>query len=175
MPSRPSASPPNLRLAPIADDADRRWLADLWQSEWGGSMVVSRGQVHDLAEQETRIAWRDGTRAGAVTYRLDGDECEVTSISATVPRVGVGTALLAAAEAGARAAGCRRVWLITTNDNLDALRFYQRRGYRLVAVYPDSIDVARQIKPNISLVGNYGIPIRDEVELEKRLTDSWSS
>jgi len=80
---------------------------------------------------------------------------------------GAGTALLTAVEAAAAAAGCRRLWLITTNDNLDALRFYQRRGYRLAALYPGAVDEARRVKPTIPLVGNHGIPLHDELELEK--------
>jgi hypothetical protein len=58
------------------------------------------------------------------------------------------------------------VWLVTTNDNLDALRFYQRRGLRLVAVHAGAVDEARRLKPEIARVGEYGIPIRDEIELE---------
>jgi hypothetical protein len=61
------------------------------------------------------------------------------------------------------------VWLITSNDNLNALRFYQRRGYRLAAVHRDAIVLARQIKPEIPLVGDFGIPLTDEIELEKLL------
>jgi ribosomal protein S18 acetylase RimI-like enzyme len=72
----------------------------------------------------------------------------------------------------ATAAGCRRLWLITTNDNLDALRFYQRRGFELVAVHRDFREVARRLKPSIPLEGNFGIPIRDEIELELRLDRS---
>ena len=82
---------------------------------------------------------------------------------------GWGTALVDAATAVARAAGCRRVWLITTNDNIDALRFYQRRGFTLVAVHAGAIDAARRVKPAIPRVGGHGIPIRDEIELERRL------
>jgi Acetyltransferase (GNAT) family len=65
-----------------------------------------------------------------------------------------------------REAGCRRVWLITTNDNLRALRFYQRRGFRLVAVHPDALARSRELKPSIPEIGLDGIPLRDELELE---------
>lgn len=84
-------------------------------------------------------------------------------------RGGVRTALLNAVvdEASRRAA--RRVWLITSNDNLDALRFYQRRGMRLIAVYSDAVDQARRIKPSIPNVGEFDIEIHDELELETRL------
>ena len=69
----------------------------------------------------------------------------------------------------AREAGCGRVWLITTNDNLRALRFYQRRGFRLVAVHPDALERSRELKPSIPEIGLDGIPLRDELELELTL------
>lgn len=76
--------------------------------------------------------------------------------------IGLLDALLEAARRG----GCRRLWLITTNDNLNALRFYQRRGWRLVAVHAGAVDEARKVKPQISVIGEDGIPIHDEIELE---------
>ena len=69
----------------------------------------------------------------------------------------------------ARGEGCRRVWLITTNDNLDALRFYQRRGYHLWKLHVGGIARDRKLKPEIPAIGEHGIFINDELELEKRI------
>jgi len=85
------------------------------------------------------------------------------------PRTGIGTALLESVCCEAQSRGCRRVWLITTNDNIDAIQFYQRRGSVLKAVYPDAIAESRKLKPQISLIGEHGIPIRDEIEFERIL------
>jgi ribosomal protein S18 acetylase RimI-like enzyme len=109
---------------------------------------------------------RDGEAVGLLTYEVVGDQMEVMTIESWVERSGAGSALLAAAVDEARRAGCRRVWLITTNDNLRALRFYQRRGLRLVAVYPGAVAAARALKPSIPLVGQHGIQVTDELELE---------
>lgn len=149
--------------------ADQAWLTDLWIAEWGGPIMVTRGKLHRLADQQTRIAWDGPAPVGAATFHIAGPDCELLSLNATRQGSGVGSALLRAIEEIARDAGCRRVWLITSNDNLDALRFYQRKGYRLAAVYPGAIDAARAVKPTIPLVGSYGIPIHDELELEKKL------
>ena len=65
----------------------------------------------------------------------------------------------------------RRAWLITTNDNLDAIRFYQRRGFTIATVHAGAIEQSRTIKPSIPLVGSYGIPIRDEIEFEMLLSE----
>lgn len=159
-----------IQILPSVDEGDRAWLADLWRVEWGGETMVTRGRTHRLADLHTRIAWEGEERVGAATYRLAEGDCELMSLNAGVEGRGVGTALLETVEAAAREEGCHRVWLITTNDNLDALRFYQRRGYRLVAVYPGAVDEARKIKPTIPTVGYHGIPLHDEIELEKRLT-----
>lgn len=81
----------------------------------------------------------------------------------------MGTALIEAVKSVARERGCKPVWLITTNDNLDARRFYQRRGFQLVGVARNALEESRKIKPQISATGFYGIPIRDEIELESML------
>src|SRR5215211_4644075 len=118
-------------------------------------------------EEHPGFVAEDGNqRLGLVTYHIGDGECEIVTIDSVVEGRGVGTALLHAVTAQARAAGCRRVWLITTNDNLNALRFYQGRGFRLVAVHSGAMDASRRMKPEISEVGHFGIPVRDELELE---------
>jgi ribosomal protein S18 acetylase RimI-like enzyme len=106
---------------------------------------------------------------GLLTYAVRGEACEIVTLNSWAEGLGVGTALLAAARETARAAGCRRLWLVTTNDNLPALRFYQRRGFRLVAVHAGAVDEARKIKPQIPVIGLDGIPLRDELELAMEL------
>ena len=138
--------------------ADRAWIRELLTERWGGVEVVSRGRVHRADELPAFIG------DGLATYRFEYGACELVTLDSLAP--GAGTRLLEAVVGAARAAGCSRVWLITTNDNLHALRFYQRRGFRLVAVHRDAIEAARRLKPQIPLVGHEGIPIRDEIELD---------
>jgi len=106
---------------------------------------------------------------GAGDLALDDAECELVTLDALRQQNGVGSALLAAVAKQAAARGCQRVWLITTNDNINAIRFYQRRGMRLIAVHPGAVDAARRIKPSIPVIGEHGIPIHDELEFELRL------
>lgn len=113
------------------------------------------------------IATTGGTPVGAVTFTIDNSGgCELMSINATCCFGGIGSKLLSFIEEEARAAGYRRVRLITSNDNLAALRFYQRRSYRISGIYPGAIDEARRVKPEIPLVGYDGIEIHDEIELQ---------
>ncbi len=149
--------------------ADQAWLTDLWREEWGGETMISRGQTYRLSDLQPLIAWAGGNRVGLATYYISGDACELISLNAQVTGKGVGTALLATLENVARQDGCRRVWLITSNDNVDALRFYQQRGYRLTALHLNAVDEARKLKPSIPLIGHNGIPIHDEWEMTKPL------
>ena len=149
-------------------EGDREWVRETLRELWGET-VVSRGAVHNPTALPGFVAEEGGERVGLLTYRIDGADCEVVTIDAFPAGAGAGTALLDAAAAAARDAGCGRVWLITTNDNLRALRFYQRRGFRLVAVHPDALERSRELKPSIPEIGLDGIPLRDELELELTL------
>ncbi len=148
---------------------DRVWLRDLWVTEWGGDTMISQGQVYHLASLEALVAKEREALVGAVTWAIDNQEAELVSLNAVIEDRGIGSALLEAAEREARKAGVRRMHLITSNDNLRALAFYQKRGYRIEALFPGAVDRARQEKPSIPLVAENGIPIHDELLLAKLL------
>lgn len=152
-------------------DDDRPWLTGFMTERWGVPLAAGGGRLHRLDDLPGFAAVSaDGAVAGVVTYLIEADTCEVVSIDSVVQGEGVGTALLEAACQAAAAAGCRRVRLITTNDNVDALRFYQRRGFRLAKLHPGAVDDSRaRLKPGIPKLGDHGIPLRDELELELEL------
>jgi ribosomal protein S18 acetylase RimI-like enzyme len=169
--------PVAVRVRPAAPE-DVEAIAAIHRASWGGPLAVGHGVAYDLTTLPTLVAIElvesappavDQRVAGVLTYHVDGDSLEVVSIDASPPRRGVGTALLAGAAEAGRALGLRRLWLVTTNDNLDALRFYQRRGLRLVGLAPDGVAASRRLKPGIPQVGAYGIPLRDELTLELSL------
>lgn len=151
------------------EKTDRNWIAQFLDKHWGSTRIVSRGQVYLGHLLDGFIAEQDENPVGLVTYRIDGSACEVVTINSVVEGQGVGTALLEAVKQAAQEAGCRRLWLITTNDNLAALRYYQKRGFHLAAVYPNALEAARRLKPEIPLFGHDNIPLRDEIELELTL------
>jgi ribosomal protein S18 acetylase RimI-like enzyme len=135
---------------------------------WGGAVQARRGELHDVLSLPGFVAEEDDRPVGIATYRRDGDACELAFLEAFEPRRGLGSALLEAVVEAA--AGCARLWVVTTNDNVDALRFYQRRGFRLVELRAGAVDEAREnLKPRIGRTGAYGITIRDELELERPL------
>lgn len=148
------------------DAGIRAWAAALLEEAWGSSLVVSRGRLHDALALPGFAAIKDGSPVGLVTYHLEDDACELITLNSLQPGEGIGTALLQAVKETAKQAACRRLWLITTNDNMEALRFYQVKGFVLVALYRNALEVSRQLKPQIPVLGQFGIPLRDELELE---------
>ncbi len=134
-------------------------------------IVARLGELVDpLAGRALLAEDPSGRLLGVLTYQIVGTSLEVSTLYAAVSGSGIGTALLSGAEDEARRSGARRMWLTTTNDNVDALRFYQRRGFRLVALRAGAVDDARaRLKPTIAAVGDHGIAIHDEIVLERWL------
>ncbi len=175
--SIPADTPRRTALPPIEVRAigagDRDWLRALLTADWGSAVMVTRGRRHEADRLPGFVALAGGDRAGVLLYTLHvlppGIELEIVLLQSLWEQRGIGTALLAAAERTARARRCRRLWLVTTNDNVPAIGFYERRGFSLVAIHRDAVTAARLIKPEIPLVGLGGAPIRDEIELERQL------
>jgi GNAT superfamily N-acetyltransferase len=147
-------------------DRDRRLR---FLEERGMRYAARLGELHDPGSDEAFLAEdRSGALVGLVTYRPDGPDCEVSTLYVVESWRGVGSALMEAVVDAARRAGCRRLWRVTTNDNVDALRFYQRRGFRLAQLRAGAVDESRAtLKPSIPELGDHGIPIRDELVLER--------
>jgi GNAT superfamily N-acetyltransferase len=148
------------------EGADRDWVERLIRGRWGDEIVVGRGGIWKPAELPGFAAFEGNRCVGLVTYELDGEACEIVTIDALDEGKGIGTALLEAIVSVARQARCLRVQLLTTNNNLRALAFYQKRGFRLVDLVPGAIDEERKRKPSIPDVDSAGLPIRDELHLE---------
>ncbi|HZD16771.1 MAG TPA: GNAT family N-acetyltransferase [Actinomycetota bacterium] len=141
---------------------DRSWIREVIRERWDGDTVVAHGVVHEPAALPALVAEDGGRRVGLLTYHVEDEACEIVTIDALEARRGVGAALIEAAKG----LGHRRLWLVTTNDNVSAQRFYERAGFRLVAVRAGAVDRARALKPQIPLGGLGGVEIHDELEYE---------
>lgn len=161
---------PNFSIRPLTP-ADRERVRELITQRWGAAIVVAHHVVYRPHELPGFAAWRGDEIIGLVTLHVAGNACEIVTLDAMQSGAGIGTALIDEAKAFARQANCTRLWLITTNDNLSALRFYQKREFVLVAVHRNALEKSRRLKPQIPLIGNDGIPLRDEIELEMILAD----
>ena len=151
------------------DKNDRTWIVSLLKEWWAGPKVVTRGKVHYADELPGFIAVKANERVGLVTYNKVGKDCEIVTMNSLIEKTGIGSALIDAVKKAAISKGCQRIWLITTNDNTEALQFWQKRDFSLVAVHRNAIEQSRRLKPEIPLTGNNDIPIKDEIELEMTL------
>lgn len=152
--------------------ADAAFVREELTKHWGSMGIWSLGRMIRADQIPGFVARVGGEAAGLVTYAFDsgGYQCEVVTLSTRLENRGVGERLLEAATDAAREAGCSRAYLTTTNDNLRAIGFYQKRGWRLAALHKGNVDEARARHPVIPVMGLNGIPLRDEIELEMWLT-----
>lgn len=151
-------------------DSDQQWVRNFILDRWGAEFVV----VHDVVYYPHRlrgfVAELNTTdHFGLATYVIEKSACELVTLDSLREGEGIGSALVqAVAQEGSRS-GCSRLWCVTTNDNHAALGFYQKRGFRIVAVHPGAVERSRILKPSIPLRGIDNIPILDEIELELQL------
>ncbi|MHC5040005.1 MAG: GNAT family N-acetyltransferase [Planctomycetota bacterium] len=150
------------------EGGDRPWIDDLVKERWSGEIVVTRGTIHRPAALPGFVAVAGEDRVGLLTYRIAGPAAELVTLDSLHPGKGIGTALLDALLDAVAEESLDRVWLVTTNDNAPALRFYRKRGFAVVAAHRDAIKASRKRKPEIPRTGIGGIPIRDEIELEMK-------
>ncbi len=153
----------------LLNQSDHKWAMDLIKEVWISTKIISKGSAHNANELPGIVAIHKKNRVGLLIYNLIGDECEIVSLNSLKENIGIGTALLKEVERLSNLKGCKRLWVITTNDNIDALRFYQTRGFKIVAIHLDALEQSRKLKPEIPLLGANDIEIRDELELEKTL------
>jgi ribosomal protein S18 acetylase RimI-like enzyme len=147
------------------DLSDLNWAEALIGTDFGGRLQARLGELVDAFAWPGFVVELEGERSGIVTFAENEHDIEIIYLETTHRHQGVGTRLI---DAVVERSGGRRVWLVTTNDNLDALRFYQRRGFRLSRLRAGAADEARRhLKPGIPTVGHFGIPIRDEIVLER--------
>lgn len=149
------------------NDAEK--IVMLMKQHWGSTRVVSRGRVHCPEKLPGFVARVDHKSVGLLTCNINDKDCEIVTLDSASEGLGIGSASLEAVRKVAISTGCKRLWWITTNDNTHALRFYQKRGFRLAALYPNQLEKSRLLKPEIPLAGVDGIPLRDEIELETTL------
>lgn len=158
----------NIEITQVSD-ADNSLVADFIADNWGSSYSVSRGKIYNIVDLPGFICKHNGKIAGLITYHIAKMDCEIVTLNSEIKDKGLGTRLINKVINVAKKNQCKRVWLITTNDNVNAIRFYQKRGFDWVGFYRDAMIESRKLKSEIPWFGNDGIPIRHEIEFEYRL------
>ena len=144
---------------------DDEWITGVATKLWGSVQIISKAHTYDILNLPGIVGESDGKPVGFITFAVEGDACEIVALYCALEKKGLGTQLIESVKEHAKLAGHHTVWLMTTNDNTVALRFYQKRGFVITAVRVNVMEEQRKVKPTIPLLGNDGIPIRDEIEL----------
>src|ERR1700712_5084782 len=158
-----------MNIRPITPQ-DRAWVTEAIGTAFGSVRLMSNDHlIEDASLLDGFAAEVDGRPVGcALLNEVDGDT-ELVALVSTYRGAGVGSSLLEAIVERGRADGWKRLWLVTSNDNTEAIRMYQRAGWDWVDFRRDAITRARTIKSEIPELGNHGIPIRDELQFEAPL------
>lgn len=133
---------------------------------WYSTDMIIRGEIVDMSKVDGIIALENEEIMGLLTYRICNKICEITSLDSLVEGKGIGTTLIKRAIGIARECGCQKIIVVTTNDNIVAIRFYQKRGFDMAGFYRNSLADSRKIKASIPFVGDNGIPLKHEIEFE---------
>jgi N-acetylglutamate synthase-like GNAT family acetyltransferase len=157
---------PHLEVRRV-DHHDEEWIRERMRTRWGGETVAGHGRLYDPAALPGFVVVADLIEpVGLITYSLESGQCEVVTIDSMREGCGVGSLLIDAVIHLARDVRSERVWLVTTNDNVHAQAWYERRGFRRAAVHPGAVAASRTLKPSIPMIGHGGVPITDEIEYE---------
>lgn len=153
------------KISPIID-RDKNLVVNFFTENWGSSIIVSRGKIHKADTLRGFQVIENDKIIGLLTFFIENNEFEIVSLDSLKENVGIGSLLIKKAIIEAKNSSCNRVWLITTNDNTSAIRFYQKHGFNMVALHKNAIKASRCIKPEIPELGFDNIPILHEIEFE---------
>jgi len=150
----------------VIKDSDREEVAQFIERFWNSRVSMSRGRPFYPHQEQGFLERRGGALVGVLTYHIGDDGMEILTLNSTIEGEGIGSSLMLDAIEEARRSACRRIVLSTTNDNLKAIGFNQRFGFRMTAINLGAVDEARRIKPEIPNIGQRGVPIHDEIVME---------
>lgn len=150
---------------------NRQQINDFISSHWFSTNMIVRGEVVDMTILDGFAIYENETIIGLVTYEINSNECEIMSLDSLKEKEGIGTTLVNKVIEIATKVKCTKIKLITTNDNINAIRFYQKRGFDMVCIYHNALDISRKIKPSIQMIGEFNIPLKHEIEFEMNLFD----
>jgi GNAT superfamily N-acetyltransferase len=145
---------------------DREWIVSYLSDNWGSDFVISRGQVQYYKDLDGYVCKQDDRYIGLITVNYQNDACEIVTLNSLVQQMGIGSALLSRVISEAKSRKCNRLWLITTNDNTHAQKFYKKHGFKVKKIHKNTFQKYRQVKPEIPMIGFDNIPITDEIEFE---------
>ena len=151
------------------NDNDKEWIDKFIKAHWGSKQVVVHKTIYIPSELNGFIAENRTEKVGLITYQIINRICEIVSLDSIKENEGVGTRLVELVIKQAKELNCKKIWLVTTNDNIKAIYFYQKLGFQMVKVHVNAVAESRKIKPEIPEIANNGLLIKDEIEFVLKL------
>ena len=148
---------------------NREQINNFIRSHWFSTVMVVRGELVDMTILDGFVTYEGEKIIGLMTYKINGTECEIMSLDSLKENQGIGANLVNKIIEIASEKKCTKIKLITTNDNINALRFYQKLGFDMAKLYHNALDISRKLKPSIPLLGEFDIPVKHEIEFEMDL------
>jgi ribosomal protein S18 acetylase RimI-like enzyme len=148
---------------------DNKELENIVRQNWGSNKIVSKGKLYEIPTLKGILIKNNNEIIGIGLYNITDNECEITLLETFIQNIGTGTKLIEKIMEIAKHNKCKRLWLVTSNDNINALKYYQKRGFLFKNIYINEMEKARKLKPEIPFIGENNIPIRDEIEFEIKI------
>jgi N-acetylglutamate synthase-like GNAT family acetyltransferase len=146
--------------------SDRTLVDEFIRQQWYTTTMIIRGKEIDMTQTEGFYVKEQEDIIGLITYFVSDDVLEVISLNSLRENQGIGTKLVDAVIREAKDRKLKKILVVTTNDNINAIKFYQKRGFDMACLYHNALDISRKIKPEIPLIGDHSIPLRHEIEFE---------
>lgn len=148
------------------DSRDRSLINTFIKQHWYSTTMIIRGKEIDMTKADGFYFSEEENIIGLITYIVYNDILEITSLNSLKENQGIGSKLIEAVIHEAKEKNIKKIVLITTNDNINAIKFYQKRGFDMAHLYRNALDISRKLKPEIPLIGENSIPLRHEIEFE---------
>ena len=118
-------------------------VLELWGNAGPGVHVGRSDSPEEIQKKLARdpdlflVAELDGRLVGTVLGGFDGRRGMVyhLAVAEEQRRQGLGEALMQAVEARLHSMGCLRYYLLVTQDNESAIKFYEQRGHECLPLY----------------------------------------
>jgi len=148
---------------------DQDTISKFIEENWGGEPLRVHNKKYYPSKMDGFVSYENNKITGFLIYEIRNKDCEIIVLEALEKYKGIGTKLVDKLKEFAKEQKCDRIFLMTTNDNLDAFRFYQKRNFTICGIHYNTMKEARKLKPSIPELGDYDIPLRDEIDLELKL------
>lgn len=146
--------------------SNRQLINAFIRQHWYTTTMIIRGKEIDMTKTEGFYFSKGKDIVGLITYIVYDNILEITSLDSLLENQGIGSKLLKTVIHEAKEKKVQKIVLITTNDNINAIKFYQKRGFDMARLFRNALDISRKLKPEIPLIGENSIPLRHEIEFE---------